>query len=187
MTQILPVAALLWIQSAAPSPASDALWSSTLDVAPEHASLPGSVLLDTDDADPRRPSLSASAAQLDKPDRGSMARLPWTQRQVSINYTEKENRNGRIRSPRQHRSLVRNRRRGQFHYPGDDELMGIGSPFGAHFGLRRLGIHHIRLLPGRRTSRTRTPSVRRRSSSTSWPESLRLAAENCSSCTQVMA
>ena len=38
------------------------------------------------------------------------------------------------------------------HYPGDDELMGIGSPFGAHFGLRRLGIHHIRLLPGRRTS-----------------------------------
>jgi uncharacterized cupin superfamily protein len=38
------------------------------------------------------------------------------------------------------------------HYPGDDELMGIGSPFGAHFGLRRLGIHHVRLLPGRRTS-----------------------------------
>lgn len=38
------------------------------------------------------------------------------------------------------------------HYPGDDELMGIGAPFGAHFGLRRLGIHHVRLLPGRRTS-----------------------------------
>jgi uncharacterized cupin superfamily protein len=38
------------------------------------------------------------------------------------------------------------------HYPGDDELMGIGAAFGAHFGLKRLGIHHVRLLPGRRTS-----------------------------------
>jgi uncharacterized cupin superfamily protein len=38
------------------------------------------------------------------------------------------------------------------HYPGDDELMGIGAPFGAHFGLQRIGIHHVRLLPGRRTS-----------------------------------
>jgi uncharacterized cupin superfamily protein len=38
------------------------------------------------------------------------------------------------------------------HYPGDDELMGIGAAFGAHFGLRRLGIHHVRLPPGRRTS-----------------------------------
>jgi uncharacterized cupin superfamily protein len=37
-------------------------------------------------------------------------------------------------------------------YPGDDELMGIGAAFGAHFGLKRLGIHHVRLLPGRRTS-----------------------------------
>jgi uncharacterized cupin superfamily protein len=38
------------------------------------------------------------------------------------------------------------------HYDGDDELMSIGAPFGRHFGLARLGIHHERLLPGRRTS-----------------------------------
>src|SRR5215472_18138476 len=38
------------------------------------------------------------------------------------------------------------------HYEGDDELMSIGSPFGRHFELTRLGIHHERLLPGRRTS-----------------------------------
>jgi uncharacterized cupin superfamily protein len=38
------------------------------------------------------------------------------------------------------------------HYDGDDELMSIGARFGRHFGLARLGIHHERLLPGRRTS-----------------------------------
>lgn len=38
------------------------------------------------------------------------------------------------------------------HYEGDDELMSIGASFGRHFGLTRLGIHHERLLPGRRTS-----------------------------------
>jgi uncharacterized cupin superfamily protein len=38
------------------------------------------------------------------------------------------------------------------HYEGDDELMSIGEPFGQAFGLTRLGIHHERLLPGRRTS-----------------------------------
>jgi uncharacterized cupin superfamily protein len=38
------------------------------------------------------------------------------------------------------------------HYDGDDELMSIGAPFGRHFGLGRLGIHHERLPPGRRTS-----------------------------------
>ncbi len=38
------------------------------------------------------------------------------------------------------------------HYQGDDELMSIGAAFGRHFGLARLGIHHVRLLPGRRTS-----------------------------------
>jgi uncharacterized cupin superfamily protein len=38
------------------------------------------------------------------------------------------------------------------HYSGDDELMSIGAPLGRHFGLTRLGIHHERLLPGRRTS-----------------------------------
>jgi len=37
-------------------------------------------------------------------------------------------------------------------YEGDDELMSIGAPFGRHLGLLRLGIHHERLLPGRRTS-----------------------------------
>jgi uncharacterized cupin superfamily protein len=38
------------------------------------------------------------------------------------------------------------------HYDGDDELMSIGAPFGRRLGLTRLGIHHERLLPGRRTS-----------------------------------
>ena len=38
------------------------------------------------------------------------------------------------------------------HYDGDDELMSIGAPFGRAFGLTRLGIHHERLPPGRRTS-----------------------------------
>jgi uncharacterized cupin superfamily protein len=38
------------------------------------------------------------------------------------------------------------------HYTGDDELLQINAAFGRHFGLGRLGIHHQRLLPGRRTS-----------------------------------
>jgi uncharacterized cupin superfamily protein len=38
------------------------------------------------------------------------------------------------------------------HYSGDDELTSIGAPFGRHFGFARLGIHHERLPPGRRTS-----------------------------------
>jgi uncharacterized cupin superfamily protein len=38
------------------------------------------------------------------------------------------------------------------HYDGDDELMSIGAPFGRAFGLTKMGIHHERLLPGRRTS-----------------------------------
>jgi uncharacterized cupin superfamily protein len=38
------------------------------------------------------------------------------------------------------------------HYRGDDELMTIGASLGRHFSLKRLGIHHERLLPGRRTS-----------------------------------
>ena len=38
------------------------------------------------------------------------------------------------------------------HYEDDDELMAISAPFGQHFGLTRHGIHHQRLLPGRRTS-----------------------------------
>lgn len=38
------------------------------------------------------------------------------------------------------------------HYPGSDELLSIGSPFGKTFGFKRLGIHHEVLKPGRRTS-----------------------------------
>ncbi|PKE33134.1 cupin [Rahnella sp. AA] len=36
-------------------------------------------------------------------------------------------------------------------YPGDDELMSQGAPLGKALGLTRIGIHHERLLPGRRT------------------------------------
>jgi uncharacterized cupin superfamily protein len=35
---------------------------------------------------------------------------------------------------------------------GSTELLRIGSPFGKAFGLKRLGIHHETLKPGRRTS-----------------------------------
>lgn len=38
------------------------------------------------------------------------------------------------------------------HYPGDSELMSIGAPLGRRLGLTRIGVHHERLLPGRRTS-----------------------------------
>ncbi len=38
------------------------------------------------------------------------------------------------------------------HYPGDEELMSIGAPLGRLLGLTRIGIHHERLPPGRRTS-----------------------------------
>jgi uncharacterized cupin superfamily protein len=38
------------------------------------------------------------------------------------------------------------------HYPNSDELLSIGAPLGRALGLTRLGIHHDRLLPGRRTS-----------------------------------
>lgn len=37
-------------------------------------------------------------------------------------------------------------------YPGMDELMSVGAPIGDHLGLTRMGIHHERLPPGRRTS-----------------------------------
>lgn len=37
-------------------------------------------------------------------------------------------------------------------HPGDDELMSIGAPLGRRLGLTRLGLHHERLPPGRRTS-----------------------------------
>jgi uncharacterized cupin superfamily protein len=37
-------------------------------------------------------------------------------------------------------------------YPGDSELMGLDAPLSAAMGITRIGIHHVRLLPGRRTS-----------------------------------
>ena len=41
---------------------------------------------------------------------------------------------------------------GNGHSPGSEERPGIGAPSGRALGLTRLGIHHERLLPGRRTS-----------------------------------
>ena len=38
------------------------------------------------------------------------------------------------------------------HYPDDAELMSVGAPVGRALGLTRIGIHHERLAPGRRTS-----------------------------------
>lgn len=38
------------------------------------------------------------------------------------------------------------------HYKGDTELLSIGAPVGRLLGLTKLGIHHERLPPGRRTS-----------------------------------
>ena len=38
------------------------------------------------------------------------------------------------------------------HYPGDSELMSIRAALGETLGLTRIGIHHERLPPGRRTS-----------------------------------
>ncbi len=38
------------------------------------------------------------------------------------------------------------------HYDDSDELQTIRSPFARVFGLKQLGIHHVLLLPGRRTS-----------------------------------
>jgi uncharacterized cupin superfamily protein len=38
------------------------------------------------------------------------------------------------------------------HYVDSDELMGIAAPFGPAFGLTKLGVDHLRLPPGRRTS-----------------------------------
>jgi uncharacterized cupin superfamily protein len=37
-------------------------------------------------------------------------------------------------------------------YPGDTELQGLDASLGHKLGLTRIGIHHVRLLPGRRTS-----------------------------------
>lgn len=38
------------------------------------------------------------------------------------------------------------------HYAGDTERMAINAPLARKLGLTRIGIHHNRLLPGRRTS-----------------------------------
>ena len=37
-------------------------------------------------------------------------------------------------------------------YPGSDELLSFGSPFGKAFDFKKLGIHHEVVKPGRRTS-----------------------------------
>lgn len=37
-------------------------------------------------------------------------------------------------------------------YVQSDEPMSRGAAFGRHFGLARIGIHHVRLMPGRRSS-----------------------------------
>lgn len=39
-----------------------------------------------------------------------------------------------------------------FRYAGDPEPMGFDASLGRKLGLKRIGIHHVRLLPGRRTS-----------------------------------
>lgn len=41
---------------------------------------------------------------------------------------------------------------GDWTYDGDNEPMGRDADYSRHFGLERIGIHHVRLLPGRRTS-----------------------------------
>lgn len=46
-----------------------------------------------------------------------------------------------------------------WHYDEDDEPMCIGAALGQHLGLARLGIHHERLPPGRRTSFPHAESV----------------------------
>ncbi|MGI4861251.1 MAG: cupin domain-containing protein [Janthinobacterium lividum] len=38
------------------------------------------------------------------------------------------------------------------HYTGDTERLGVDAPVGQKLGLERIGIHHITLPPGRRTS-----------------------------------
>lgn len=45
------------------------------------------------------------------------------------------------------------------HYPDSEELLSIGSPFGKAFGLKKLGIHHEVLPPGRRTSWPHAESI----------------------------
>ncbi len=41
---------------------------------------------------------------------------------------------------------------GEWTYDTSDETMGRDADFGRHFGFRSLGIHHVRLAPGRRSS-----------------------------------
>jgi uncharacterized cupin superfamily protein len=40
----------------------------------------------------------------------------------------------------------------EWSYPGSDEKMGRDADLGRHFGFRSLGFHHVRLIPGHRTS-----------------------------------
>jgi uncharacterized cupin superfamily protein len=41
---------------------------------------------------------------------------------------------------------------GEWSYNNSDEKMGRDADYGRHFGFKSLGIHHVRLEPGRRTS-----------------------------------
>jgi uncharacterized cupin superfamily protein len=41
---------------------------------------------------------------------------------------------------------------GEWSYQGSSEKMGRDADFGRHFGFKALGIHHLRLEPGRRSS-----------------------------------
>ncbi len=39
-----------------------------------------------------------------------------------------------------------------WHYDGDDEAMGLDAAFSPGFGMTRIGVHHLRLRPGHRSS-----------------------------------
>ncbi len=49
-----------------------------------------------------------------------------------------------------HWSAIENQDPGNFQ--GTDEPMSMAAALGEHLGLKTLGIHHMRLLPGQRTS-----------------------------------
>ncbi|VDR30411.1 Uncharacterised protein [Raoultella terrigena] len=52
-------------------------------------------------------------------------------------------------------------------YPDSNELFSIGAPLARGLRLNRLGIHHERLLPGRRTSYPHAEAMKK-SLSTCW-------------------
>ena len=57
-------------------------------------------------------------------------------------------------------------------YPGSDERLSINAALGRHLGLTRIGTHHERLLPGRRTSWPHAESAEEETVGVSdWPAS----------------